>query len=168
MALFLGIDPGLSNTGWGAVSSDATCDSFQFLDCGIVKTSVNEPLEVRLLFIFDSMTHLLQKLKPDRIALEKVFVNKNPVSSEKLIMARTAVYMAIAKSMLPLFEFSPNEIKKNITGNGHADKNMVNNMVQKILRIHIDSSNLPKSQDYADALAIALCAAFHKGGSGIA
>lgn len=152
MQKFLGIDPGLNNTGWGIVEY-TNDNNYNLINYGIFKTAISNNLETRLKFIFDSIFNLITLEKPDKISMEKVFVNVNPASSEKLIMARTASFLAIAKSGYNVIEFSPNEIKKAITNNGRSDKNIVKSKVQQILNI---KDNIKKS-DAADALAIAIC-----------
>ena len=152
MQKFLGIDPGLNNTGWGIVEY-TNDNNYNLINYGIFKTAISNNLETRLKFIFDSIFNLITLEKPDKISMEKVFVNVNPASSEKLIMARTASFLAIAKSGYNVIEFSPNEIKKAITNNGRSDKNIVKSKVQQILNIE---DNIKKS-DATDALAIAIC-----------
>lgn len=152
MQRFLGIDPGLNNTGWGIVEH-TNDNNYNLIDYGIFKTTLSDSLEIRLNFIFDSIFNLIKIKKPDRISMERVFVNINPASSEKLIMARTASFLAIAKSGYSVIEFSPNEIKKAITSNGRSSKDIVKSKVQQILNI----KDKIKKYDIADALAIAIC-----------
>ena len=152
MQRFLGIDPGLNNTGWGIVEYESG-NNYILIDYGIFKTKPSDSLEIRLNFIFDSIFNLIRLKKPDRISMERVFVNMNPASSEKLIMARTASFLAVAKSGYSVVEFSPNEIKKAITNNGRSSKDIVKSRVQQILNI----KERIKKSDAADALAIAIC-----------
>lgn len=171
----LGIDPGLNSTGWGIIKNvDFECSECKqviqnetqkdvkctFVDCGIFKTNAHDDLGIRLTFIYDSVLNLIKSYKPDKISMERVFVNINPASSEKLIMARTAAFLAIAKSGHKCVEFSPNEIKKTITGLGHSSKDLVKSTVQSILKVNTDENYYPKTADASDALAIALCLAF--------
>ena len=152
MQKFLGIDPGLNNTGWGIVEYTSN-DNYKLIDYGVFKTKASDTLEIRLIFIFDSIFNLIKLQKPDKISMERVFVNINPSTSEKLIMARTAAFLFIAKSGYNVIEFAPNEIKKAITNNGRSSKDLIKLKVQQILNI---KENIKKS-DAADALAIALC-----------
>ena len=152
MQRFLGIDPGLNKTGWGIVEYKSG-NNYSLIDYGIFKTKPSDSLEIRLNFIFDSIFNLIRLKKPDRISMERVFVNVNPASSEKLIMARTASFLAVAKSGYSIVEFSPNEIKKAITNNGRSSKDIVKSKVQQILNI----KERIKKSDAADALAIAIC-----------
>ena len=166
---FLGIDPGLNNTGWGIVEctniikDTKNCveentdyvnnNNYKLIDYGIFKTDLSDSLEMRLNFIFDSIFNLIKAKKPDRISMERVFVNINPASSEKLIMARTASFLAIARAGYNVIEFSPNEVKKAITSNGRSSKDIVKSKVQQILNI----KEKIKKSDATDALAIAMC-----------
>lgn len=154
----LGIDPGLLKTGWGIVSKNQY--EVKYIDCGVIKTESSQPMEDRLVFIYDSICNLISSFKVDFAAMEEVFVNINAKTSEKLIMARTASFLAISKSGLNVNSFRPNEIKKNITGSGHASKEQVQFMVQKILNINISNDNINHTFDSMDALAIALCYTF--------
>jgi crossover junction endodeoxyribonuclease RuvC len=153
--VIIGIDPGLVKTGWGIIKKigrDVT-----FLDCGVLITKPSERPDSRLLFIFNGMRRVIEDYNPTEAAIEEVFVNSNPNTSEKLIMARTAAYLSLAVAGLRITEFRPNEIKKNITGNGHAGKGLVSSMVRQILRIQ-QIGAIPA--DATDALAIALCLGF--------
>ncbi|MBQ7524683.1 MAG: crossover junction endodeoxyribonuclease RuvC [Alphaproteobacteria bacterium] len=156
--IILGIDPGLIKTGWGVVSRDGL--SIGYIDCGVIQTNVTGTMEARLCHIFDRISLLLDKYKPDDVAMEEVFVNKNYKSSEKLIMAQTAAFIALAKRGYIVQQYRPNEIKKNITGSGHASKEQVYTFVQKILRTNIDNDKKLHTFDSFDALAVALARAF--------
>ncbi|MDR2458681.1 MAG: crossover junction endodeoxyribonuclease RuvC [Holosporales bacterium] len=154
-----GIDPGLIRTGWGVVETGVG-GAVRYIDCGTICPDPKPPLERRLVFIFDEVQRLLLSIKPTRIAIEEVFVNMNPQTSEKLMMARTAALIAASKSGLPVHSYRPNEIKKNVTGSGHASKETVCTMVQRILRTPIDRGEGTRTTDSIDALATALCCAF--------
>jgi crossover junction endodeoxyribonuclease RuvC len=155
----IGIDPGLVKTGWGAISKNN--NTVEYIDCGIIRTSPKCSLEKRLTNIFDSVHEIIEKFHPAFVAMEEVFVNVNPKTSEKLIMARTTAFVAIAKFGLSIHEYRPNSIKKNITGAGHASKELVYTMVKKILGITIET-NESRTFDAMDALAVALCQAFSR------
>ncbi|MDR1609260.1 MAG: crossover junction endodeoxyribonuclease RuvC [Holosporales bacterium] len=157
--LIFGIDPGLLRTGWGVVETGSG-GTVRYVDCGVIRPDSKLPLERRLVFIFDELQSLLLSVMPTRIAIEDVFVNMNPQSSEKLMMARTAAIIAASKSGLPVHSYRPNEIKKNVTGSGHASKEVVGTMVQRILRTPIDRSDGTRTADSTDALATSLCCAF--------
>lgn len=156
--IILGIDPGLVKTGWGVITKSGY--SVKYIDCGVIKTSPQENLETRLVHIYDSVCELITSFKVCSVAMEEVFVNVNAKTSEKLIMARTAAFLAISKMGFKVNSFKPNEIKKNITGSGHASKEQVQFMVQKLLNINIKNDRILHTFDSMDALAIALCLAF--------
>jgi crossover junction endodeoxyribonuclease RuvC len=113
-----------------------------------------------LVAIFDGVQKLLSLLSPTCVAIEEVFVNKNPQTSEKLMMARAAAMISASKSGRQVYSYRPNEIKNNVTGSGHASKERVCVMAQKILNASIDRSDGTKTADSMDALATALCCAF--------
>ena len=156
--IILGIDPGLVKTGWGVVYRSGS--EVGYVDCGVIRPNVTHIMEVRLCYIFDNISELLDEYKPYAVAMEEVFINKNFASSEKLIMARTAAFLATAKRGYTVNQYRPNEIKKNITGSGHASKEQVYTMVQKILRTGLMNDNKSHTFDSFDALAIALTRAF--------
>ena len=156
--LFLGIDPGLVKTGWGIVEKRGY--DVGYVDCGVIRTDAKDRMEKRLCSIYDGVLDIISRFRPLRVSMEKVFVNKNPESSEKLIMARTAAFLSASKSGYLVDEYSANEIKKNITGQGHSSKSQIHIMIQKILNISIDIDNRFTTADAIDALAIALCNAF--------
>jgi crossover junction endodeoxyribonuclease RuvC len=154
-----GIDPGLLRTGWGVVDIGNN-GTARYVDCGVIHPDPKLLMESRLVFIFDEIQSLLLSLQPTCVAMEEVFININPRSSEKLIMARTASLMAVSKSGLQIHSYRPNEIKKDVTGSGHASKELVSSMVKMILKASIDSDNRTRTADSTDALAVALCCAF--------
>lgn len=156
--IILGIDPGLVKTGWGVIST--TGYTAKYIDCGVIRTESNQKMELRLTFIYDSICNLITSFNTDSVAMEEVFVNTNAKTSEKLIMARTAAFLAVSKSGFNVNSFRPNEIKKNITGSGHASKEQVQFMVKKLLNINITNNNIIHTFDSMDALAISLCHAF--------
>lgn len=159
--IILGIDPGLTKTGWGVIFKNGP--DIRYVDCGVIRTNALNSMETRLNYIFDEISSLLAMHKPDVVAMEEVFVNKNFKSSEKLIMARTSAFLAVAKHGLEVGQYSPNEVKKNVTGLGHASKDQVYNFVRKILKIDVLNDKKLHTLDSFDALAIALSQAFcHK------
>ncbi|MDR1234074.1 MAG: crossover junction endodeoxyribonuclease RuvC [Holosporales bacterium] len=158
-SVILGIDPGLTKTGWGIINKIG--DEVRYIDCGVIKTDVSSEMGQRLAKIFNAIRDVLATYNPQSIAMEEVFVNINPKTSEKLIMARTAGFLAVALSGFVIRAFRPNEIKKHITGAGHADKTLIYAMVKKMLGIEIEIDNKTKTLDSIDALAVALCSALH-------
>lgn len=154
----LGIDPGLRNTGWGVIEQNG--NSFKHVGCGVIKTDSHAPNSQRLLFINHKVRELINMYSPESVAMEEVFINVNAESSKKLIMARTASFIAIAESGFEIFEYRPNEIKRSITGKGHASKDLVYFFTKKLLNISILIDKKEVTYDSIDALAIALCHSF--------
>ena len=144
----LGIDPGLRKTGWGVVVWKN--NSFNYLNDGFFFQNDALELGQKLLRIFDSLSLLIKKTKPDLIGIEQTFVGSGNVSSLKLGMSRGICILTAAKLGVKTLEIQPKLVKKNITGSGVASKDQVNLMVKNILNI------VPKSEDSSDALAVAM------------
>ena len=147
----LGIDPGLTRTGFGII--DINDDSLKLIDYGIVKPKNTDKLERRLLTIFNDMSKIIKKYNPTVVSIEEVFYGKNVKSALLLGQARGAAMLSVASNKITIFEYSAKKIKQSVTGNGNADKNQVKFMVGSILNI----KNLDIPLDASDALAIALC-----------
>ena len=154
MSRLLGIDPGLHITGWGVIDFD--CYHLKHVAHGSVVTPVTDSISVRLSNIYKGISDVIEQYSPNEVSIEQVFVNMYPTSSLKLGMARGAAVCCVGVCGLPLFEYTPNEIKKTVVGVGHAAKEQVSVMVQKLL----NCGNV--KADMADALAIAVCHAHHK------
>ncbi len=150
----LGLDPGLRHTGWGIIDSQQ--GRLQFVAAGSVDSDDKRELAERLVQIFDGLHQVIRQWTPDEAAVEETFVNKNPVSTLKLGMARGVVLLAPAKAGLPVFEYPANLIKKSVVGSGHADKAQVEAMVRMLL----PTANITRA-DAADALAVAICHGHH-------
>lgn len=145
----LGIDPALTCLGWGIIESNSP--KIEYIDSGLIKTTSKELIWHRLSAISSSIETIIDLHKPDAVAMEETFVNKNPTSSLKLGYVRGALMATIGKTKLPYFEFLPNKIKKTIVGVGHAEKEQVKHMVNII----ISGITRDISFDESDALAIA-------------
>jgi crossover junction endodeoxyribonuclease RuvC len=146
----IGIDPGLRRTGWGIVESDGA--RLVYVASGVITPPKDDDLAYRLSALFD-----IQSFSPSEAAVEETFVNENPRSTLKLGQARGAVLLAPARLGLRVAEYTPNLIKKSVTGTGHAEKHQIQAMIAFLL---------PKatfeSADEADALAIAITHAHHR------
>ena len=149
--IILGIDPGLTRTGFGII--DINDDSLKLIDYGIIKPKNTDKLETRLLTIFNDMSKIIKKYNPTVVSIEEVFYGKNVKSALLLGQARGAAMLSVASNKITIFEYSAKKIKQSVTGNGNADKNQVKFMVGSILNI----KNLDIPLDASDALAIALC-----------
>ena len=149
--IILGIDPGSYNVGYGILQVEkrkiiaAGCDTI------VVKSKLQ--LAERLVQIHSGMTKVIAEYKPDIAVVETIFYGKNIKSAFTLGHARGVILLALAQHNIEIVEYSPREVKKSVVGNGNASKEQVGYMVQKILNL----SNKPKTEDAADALAIALC-----------
>ena len=147
----LGIDPGLTRTGFGII--DINDEVLKFVDCGIIKPNNKDKLEKRLLTIFRDMLEIIDQYNPTVVSIEEVFYGKNVKSALLLGQARGAAMLSAASKKVNIFEYSAKKIKQSITGNGNASKDQVKFMVSSILNI----KNLDIPLDASDALAIALC-----------
>jgi crossover junction endodeoxyribonuclease RuvC len=148
--LVLGVDPGSRITGYGLVEKkdhDVRC-----VHSGLIQPPGKAPFYQRIYTIFESMIEIMGHYQPQEMAIEDLFYAKNIQSSLKLGHARGAVLIAAVKCNIPIFEYSPLEIKKSVVGYGRADKEQVRSMIQVILRIR---EALPL--DTSDALAAAIC-----------
>ena len=152
----LGLDPGLQHTGWGIIDVDG--NHLRHVAHGTVSTSSTLSLAGRLVQLHEGVLEVIRDHRPDEAAVEETFVNKNPASTLKLGQARGVVMLSPAQSGLGVFEYTPNLVKKTIVGAGHAAKEQIQMMVRTLLP-GIDL----KGADAADALAVAICHAHHRG-----
>ena len=150
----LGLDPGLRHTGWGLI--DKQGPKLSFVAAGVINPDDKLPLANRLMELHNALKQVVQDWSPDTAAVEETFVNKNPSSTLKLGQARGVVLMTPALLGISVGEYTPNQIKKTITGVGHAEKNQVDMMVRTLLK------TVPQGipPDASDALAIAITHAF--------
>ena len=154
MALIvLGIDPGTAATGYGIV--ERTGSKLRVLDYGCLETLSTQAAPVRLLEIHRGISELITTHNPSCVGVERLFFNRNVQTAFAVGQARGVVLLAAAESGLPVFEFGPHEVKLAVTGYGRAAKDQVQRMVQVMLGM----PNLPKPDDAADALAVAICLA---------
>lgn len=151
----LGIDPGTGRLGWGII--DHTRGTDTFVDCGCLETKVKSELPDRLHKIYDFVAHLMQTHKPEVMAIENLFFEKNVTTAFDVGAARGVVMLAGKQANIPIFHYTPLQVKSSLTGYGKADKSQVEFMVGKILKL----KEKIKPDDAADAVAIALTHAFH-------
>src|SRR5579871_2792251 len=152
----LGIDPGLRRTGWGVIEVEG--NRLVFVGCGSVEPPEDLPLSSRLLAIHDGLAAVLGDFRPEEAAVEQTFVNKDGVATLKLGQARGVAMLAPAMFGISVSEYAPNQVKKTVVGAGHADKNQIMVMLKLLL-----PKAEPASGDAADALAIAITHAHHRG-----
>jgi crossover junction endodeoxyribonuclease RuvC len=151
MTLALGIDPGTATTGYGFVRlmPDGELVAVTF---GIISTSKDETASARLEKIFDELNKLIKKYKPQTAAVEKLFFSRNVTTGIAVGQARGVVLLALQKAGIDSFEYTPLEVKQAVAGYGGADKKQVQEMVRALLQL----DKIPKPDDAADALAIAI------------
>ena len=151
----LGIDPGMAIVGYCLLDFDG--EHINLLHSGSIQTSKDDRESKRLLEIFDaidgSLKFLFEKYKPDEAAIEKLFYFKNQTTVMPVAHARGVILTALEKFNIPIFEYTPMEVKQVLTGYGRADKKEVDRMV----KISLGIENLPKLDDTVDSIAIAIC-----------
>jgi len=154
--LVLGIDPGLATTGYGLILTEARKE-YECIAYGVITTESGLPDSERLKAVYASIKELIQHHQPETTAVEKLFFQKNVKTALSVGQARGVVLLAIAQAGLDVHEYTPNEVKQTVSGYGNAGKNQVQQMVKSLL--HLES--LPKPDDAADALAVAICHIHH-------
>ena len=146
----LGLDPGLSSTGWGIVEVEN--NRLRYVADGFIKTDPKLPIYDRLAVIHRALNEVIETYHPQEAAIEQVFLNENPTSTIKLGMARGVVILAPALFGIPVCEYEPTKVKKAVVGVGRAEKSQVETMVKILL-----PGCKPKNNDSSDALAMAIC-----------
>lgn len=149
--IVLGIDPGLAIVGFGVVSYDGVKP--RIVDYGTLTTPAGMPLPDRLLQLYEGATELVQRYQPDDIAFEELFFAKNITTAIPVAQARGVTVAALRAYTSHLYEYTPMQVKLAVTGDGRADKRMMQQMVKMLLGL----KETPKPDDAADALAIAIC-----------
>ena len=147
----LGIDPGYAILGYGVV--DATGTKLTAVDYGVIETSSSERLPARLNRLYDGTRTLIERFQPDCAVYEELFFYRNTTTALAVGAGRGVSILAAEQAGLPLYEYTPMQIKLAVTGNGHADKRAVQQMVKMLLSL----SAPPKPDDAADAVAAAIC-----------
>ena len=150
LKIVLGIDPGLATMGWGVLNSER--GRYETVDYGVVLTPKDETLPVRLAMLEEGVNKLVAKYKPEEIALEELFFNNNITTGINVAQARGVILLTCVKNCGRLYEYTPLQIKQALTGYGRADKKQMQIMVKTLLRL----DTIPKPDDAADALAVAL------------
>ncbi len=154
----LGIDPGLATVGFGLVDTDR--GRLTHIRHGVITTPAGMPLPKRLLSIAMDMTELIEAFNPDVMAVEELFFSKNVTTGLTVAHGRGVILLTAARRELPVFEYKPMQIKQAVVGYGGAEKRQVMEMTRQILNLEA----VPRPDDAADALAIAICHA-HAAGS---
>lgn len=150
---YIGIDPGYAITGYGIISKQG--NKFKVIDYGAITTKAGVEFPNRLLTINDSIRNIIQIYKPDYMSIEELFLYHNTTTAIGTAQARGVVILEAARANIPVYEFTPAQVKLAVTGYGKADKKQVSQMVKTILGL----KEMPKPDDVTDALAMAICLA---------
>ena len=153
--IILGIDPGIATMGYGVVDKDKN-GNCRAIDYGVVVTPKEETLPVRLAILEEGVNKIIDRFAPEEVALEELFFTKNITTGIAVAQARGVTLLACVKKCGRLYEYTPMQIKQALTGYGRADKQQIQQVVTSLLRL----KSVPRPDDAADALAIALCHAF--------
>ena len=151
----LGIDPGLGRCGFGLIETTTRAGA-RALDFGVVTTTVDAPLPSRLKELYDSLQEVFKQTRPEVVAVEKLFFAKNITTGIAVAEARGVVLLVSEQMGVKVFEYTPNEIKKSMTGYGAATKAQM----QEMVRVQLGLEKKPQPDDAADALAVAITCAF--------
>lgn len=147
----LGIDPGIAIVGFGFL--DKQGNKMTPVQYGSIVTEAHQEPAVRLNIIYDSLLQLIEKYKPDAVAVEKLYFNRNVTTAFQVGQARGVIMLAAVKSKLAIAEYTPLQVKQAVVGYGKAEKKQVQEMVRILLKLQA----VPKPDDVADALAVAIC-----------
>lgn len=149
--VILGIDPGYAIVGFGVLQKEGA--KIQFITCGAINTPAGLPLSKRLLQISNDMATLIHQFSPDAMAVEKLYFGNNVTTGIGVAQARGVILTEAEREGVPIFEYDPSQVKSAVTGYGKAEKQQVMDMTKRLLKL----SAVPKPDDAADAVAIALC-----------
>lgn len=149
--IIIGIDPGLATVGFGVIEKEL--GRITPVSYGCIKTSSEKQNPQRLLEIFKELNLLFEKYMPSEIAVEKLFFTNNITSAMGVSEARGVIFLAAQQKNIPVIEYTPKQVKQAITGSGNADKKQMQDMIKRLLGL----DEIPKPDDAADGLSIALC-----------
>lgn len=158
--IILGIDPGYAIVGYGVV--EYKNNHFRVLDFGAVTTDAHTDFNDRLLHIYTQLSAIIERFSPDAMAIEKLFFNTNAKTAIDVAQARGVILLAAKQRNVGIFEYTPLQVKQSVVGYGRAEKKQVQEMTKLLLNLQ----KVPKPDDTADALAMAICHA-HSSGSGL-
>lgn len=156
--IILGIDPGYAIVGWGVI--EYTSNRFTVVDYGAVTTEAGTPFNDRLKAVYDGIDIIMKRYSPEALSIEKLFYNTNAKTVIDVAQARGVINLAAVQNNIPIFEYTPLQVKQSVVGYGRAEKKQVQEMTRVILKL----AKIPKPDDTADALAMAICHA-HASGS---
>lgn len=147
----LGVDPGYAIIGYGVVSFDNV--RFKPIEYGAITTKAHTLFTDRLSKIYNGISDIIDRLKPEAVAIEKLYFNTNTTTAIDVAQARGVILLAATQKGIPVYEYTPLQVKQSVTGYGRAEKNQVMDMVKHLLNLR----EVPKPDDTADALALAIC-----------
>lgn len=147
----LGIDPGYAIVGWGIIEYHA--NRFGVVGYGAITTDAGVEFTARLAEIYDDMTLLIEKYQPEALSIEKLYFNTNTTTAIMVAEARGCILLAAKKAGIPVYEYTPLQVKQSVTGYGRAEKKQI----QEMTRVLLNLESVPKPDDTADALALAIC-----------
>ena len=150
--IVLGIDPGTATTGFGLITENAAGEA-RLLRCGVITTPAGTPMPGRLLTIYREVGALIREAQPDALAIEVLFFGRNVTTALTVGQARGVVLLAAAQAGLDISEYKPSEVKQALVGYGSAEKGQI----QEMVRLMLDLPAIPRPDDAADAVAIAIC-----------
>ena len=153
----IGVDPGTAITGFGIVE-ECSNGSLKTLEYGVIRTSSSMKSEERLASIYNQLNEIVERFAIESAAIERLFFQKNAKTALSVGEARGVILLSLAHNHIPIFEYNPVDIKQAITGYGQADKQQMQQMVKILLGL----AEIPRPDDAADALAIAICHIHHK------
>ena len=149
--IILGIDPGIATVGWGVVSFEK--GNFRYLDCGTITTPAGMRVERRLFLVHMALSDIIKRYTPDEISIEELFFNNNQKTAINVAQARGVLLLTAEENRIPIFEYTPLQVKQAMVGYGRAEKKQVMEMTRVFLKL----DKMPKPDDAADALALAIC-----------
>lgn len=152
----LGIDPGTATTGYGVVMSNGN-EQYEVLDLGLVETTKDQPHGLRLQLIYDGISKIIETHRPEVVAIERLFFATNALTAIAVGQAIGVIKLAIHQHNLPVFDYTPMQVKLYVGGSGKADKKQMKLMVKKLLKVKAKKGKKSHFDDTADALAIAIC-----------
>ena len=153
--VILGVDPGIATVGFGVIAAEN--GKYSALEYGAVITSPRQLLEERLQQIYDELTGIIIRHKPDCMAIEELFFNKNAKTAVDVCQGRGVILLSAKKQNVDIYEYTPLQIKSSVVGYGRAEKQQIMYMTKLLLKLDKE----PKPDDTADALAVAICHACH-------
>ena len=149
--IILGVDPGIATVGYGVLEYDKY--KFRFIDCGIISTPAGMAVEDRLTAVHEGVLSLTEHYNPDCMSIEELFFHTNQKTIINVAQARGVILLAARKAGIPIYEYTPLQVKTVVTGYGRAEKRQVMEMVRLTLKL----DRVPRPDDAADALALAIC-----------